>query len=164
MKAAAAGTESRGKQGFGRSLVVQYIALMTLIAVVLVTVFGLWSYHEQRQQMESQMLAEARVLEQSVQATWDFIDYEQENINTDADGSYNFKGLYCSLVGKSVGKLFTLSTDSRYVLRYTRLEPRNALDDRTPSSEPPLRNSGTAALRSTTDSPKMKAATRSFAT
>lgn len=129
MKAAAAGTESRGKQGFGRSLVVQYIALMTLIAVVLVTVFGLWSYHEQRQQMESQMLAEARVLEQSVQATWDFIDYEQENINTDADGSYNFKGLYCSLVGKSVGKLFTLSTDSRYVLRYTRLEPRNALDE-----------------------------------
>lgn len=124
-------TESAGaaKQGFGRSLVVQYIALMTAIAVVLVTVFGLWSYGEQRQQMESQMLAEARVLEQSVQATWDFIDYEQDNINTDADGSYNFKGLYCSLVGKSVGKLFTLSTDSRYVLRYTRLEPRNALDE-----------------------------------
>lgn len=117
------------KQGFGRSLVVQYIALMTVIAAVLVVVFGLWSYGEQQKQMETQMLAEARVLEQSVQATWDFIDYEQDNINYDADGTYNFKGLYCSLVGKSVGKLFTLSTDSRYVLRYTRLEPRNALDE-----------------------------------
>ena len=28
-----------------------------------------------------------------------------------------------------MGKLFTLSTDSRYVLRYTRLDPRNALDE-----------------------------------
>lgn len=116
-------------QAFGRSLVVQYVAFMTVVAAVLIALYCWWSYSEQTKQMEAQMLAEARVLEQSVQATWDFIDYEQDNINYDADGSYNFKGLYCSLVGKSVGKLFTLSTDSRYVLRYTRLDPRNALDE-----------------------------------
>ena len=116
-------------QAFGRSLVVQYVAFMTVVAAVLIALYCWWSYSEQTKQMEAQMLAEARGLEQSVQATWDFIDYEQDNINYDADGSYNFKGLYCSLVGKSVGKLFTLSTDSRYVLRYTRLDPRNALDE-----------------------------------
>lgn len=116
-------------QAFGRSLVVQYVAFMTVVAAVLIALYCWWSYSEQTKQMEAQMLAEARVLEQSVQATWDFIDYEQDNINYDADGSYNFKGLYCSLVGKSVGKLFTLSTDSRYALRYTRLDPRNALDE-----------------------------------
>lgn len=112
-----------------RPLVVQYVALMTAIAAVLIALYGVWSYHEQSQQMEAQMLAEARVLEKSVQATWDFIDYEQPNINYDRDGTYNFKGLYCSLVGKSVGKLFTMSTDDRYRLRYTRLNPRNALDE-----------------------------------
>ena len=38
------------------------------------------------------MLAEAGLLEKSVRATWDFIDYEQPNINYDRDGTYNFKG------------------------------------------------------------------------
>lgn len=112
-----------------RSLAVHYVALMTLIGAALIVLYGWWSYQEQTQQMEQQMLAEARVLEKSVRATWDFIDYEQPNINYDRDGTYNFKGLYCSLVGKSVGKLFTMSTDYQYLLRYTRLEPRNALDE-----------------------------------
>ncbi|MEC4176437.1 ATP-binding protein [Adlercreutzia sp. R7] len=118
-----------GKAHQGRPLVVRYIVLMTVVAVVLIGLFGELSYREQSRQMEAQMLAEARVLEKSVRATWDFIDYEQPNINYDRDGSYNFKGLYCSLVGKSVGKLFTMSTDNQYVLRYTRLDPRNALDE-----------------------------------
>ncbi|MDE8702479.1 DUF3365 domain-containing protein [Adlercreutzia equolifaciens] len=119
-----------GKKGARRArpLVVRYIALMTAVAVVLIALFGVMSYHEQSRHMEEQMLAEARVLEKSVRATWDFIDFEQPNINYDRDGTYNFKGLYCSLVGKSVGKLFTMSTDNQYELRYTRLDPRNALD------------------------------------
>ena len=112
-----------------RRLIVQYVALMSCIAVVLVAAYSAWSYGQQTRQMEEQMLSEARVLEKSVQATWDFIDYEQPNINYDSDGSYNFKGLYCSLVGKSVGKIFSMSTDYRYTLRYTRIDPRNALDE-----------------------------------
>ncbi|CVH78214.1 nitrate/nitrite sensor protein NarQ [Coriobacteriaceae bacterium CHKCI002] len=116
---------SRGR----RTLIVQYVALMSCIAVVLVAAYTVWSYVEQSRQIEQQMLSEARVLEKSVQATWDFIDYEQANINYDSDGTYNFKGLYCSLVGKSVGKLFSMSTDYRYTLRYTRIDPRNALDE-----------------------------------
>lgn len=112
-----------------RPLAVQYIALMTLIGAVLIALYGWCSYQEQAQSMERQMLAEARVLEKSVRATWDFIDHEQPNINYDRDGTYNFKGLYCSLVGKSVGKLFTMSTDYQYLLRYTRLNPRNVMDE-----------------------------------
>lgn len=107
----------------------QYVVMMTCIASVLVVAYTVWSYTEQASLIEEQMLSEVRVLEQSVQATWDFIDYEQANINYDRDGAYNFKGLYCSLVGKSVGKLFSMSTDYQYMLRYTRIDPRNALDE-----------------------------------
>lgn len=111
-----------------KRLIVRYVAIMTAIALVSVSLFGVVSYRSQIGQLESQMLAEARVLSLSVKATWDFMDYEQANINTDRDGSYNFKGLYCSLVGKSVGKLFSESTDYQYTLRYTRIDPRNNLD------------------------------------
>ncbi|MEE0705141.1 MAG: hypothetical protein UCH28_02015, partial [Adlercreutzia sp.] len=72
-----------GKRGARRArpLVVRYIALMTVVAVVLIALFGELSYREQARQMEEQMLAEAQVLEKSVRATWDFIDFEQPNIN-----------------------------------------------------------------------------------
>lgn len=119
----------RKAPGGRRTLLFQYISLMTGIAVILIIAFSSWSYVAQSQQIEEQMLSEVRVLEKSIQATWDFIDYEQTNINRDSDGSYNFKGLYCSLVGKSVGKLFSMSTDYQYTLRYTRVDPRNALDE-----------------------------------
>lgn len=120
--------EARASRG-RRTLIVQYVVLMTCIASVLVVAYSAWSYGQQTRQIEEQMLSEARVLEKSVQATWDFIDYEQPNINYDRDGAYNFKGLYCSLVGKSVGKIFSMSTDYQYTLRYTRNDPRNALDE-----------------------------------
>lgn len=120
--------EARASRG-RRTLIVQYVVLMTCIASVLVVAYSAWSYGQQTRQIEEQMLSEARVLEKSVQATWDFIDYEQPNINYDRDGTYNFKGLYCSLVGKSVGKIFSMSTDYQYTLRYTRNDPRNALDE-----------------------------------
>lgn len=87
MKAQRDSAAPRGK----RRLIVQYVALMSCIAVVLVAAYSAWSYGQQTRQMEEQMLSEARVLEKSVQATWDFIDYEQPNINYDRDGSYNFR-------------------------------------------------------------------------
>lgn len=75
------------------------------------------------------MLAEARVLNTSVMATWKFVDFEQTNINTDRDGTYNFKGIYCSLVGKGVARLFTAMTDDEYTMRYVRFDPRNVNDN-----------------------------------
>ena len=106
----------------------RYVALMTGIAVVVVLAFSAWSYFQQTSQAEEQMLAEARVLNASVNAAWDFVEFEQDNINYDRDGVYNFKGIYCSLVGKSVGRLFSIEMDYRYELSYTRDDPRNARD------------------------------------
>ena len=54
---------------------------------------------------------------------WDFISVNQELINTDGDGTYTFKGLHCSIVGTSVGALFSHRTD--YVIRYVSDNPRN---------------------------------------
>jgi len=100
------------------------------LSVTLVTLgaTSIWSYSQQQNQEQSQMLTEARLLDKAVFAAWRFIDNQQVKINTDADGSYNFKGIYCSLVGKSVGKIFSLSTESDYELKYVRENPRNRAD------------------------------------
>ena len=45
-----------------KKLIVRYVAIMTAIALVSVSLFGVVSYRSQIGQLESQMLAEARVL------------------------------------------------------------------------------------------------------
>ena len=72
------------------TLVSRYAVVVVCIGFVAFAVFIAWSFYEQGKYAEEQMLAEARVLDTSVNATWQFIDYEQNNINRDRDGVYNF--------------------------------------------------------------------------
>lgn len=100
------------------------LALPTTIVVSLLLVVSIvadvWL---QDRQSEEAMREKAYVLSQQMQAVWDFMAVNQDRINTDADGSYNFKGLHCSIVGTSVGALFTNRTD--YIVRYVSDSPRN---------------------------------------
>ena len=47
----------------------------------------------------------------------------QDEINYDADGSYNFKGIYCATAAKRIAKDFTDSS-SDYAIRYVRATPK----------------------------------------
>ena len=59
-------------------------------------------------------------------AAWDYIDAMQGRINYNSDGSYDFKGVYCSVAGKSIARRFTSTTDC--VVRYVRENPRTGTD------------------------------------
>lgn len=110
------------------SLTAGLIVITILVTAVTLGATSIWSYYHQQAQELDQMLTEARLLDKAVFAAWDFVGNQEARINTDADGSYNFKGIYCSLVGKSVGKLFSLSTGSLYQLSYIRDNPRSQQD------------------------------------
>lgn len=73
------------------------------------------------------MLEEARTFAREMDAVWQFMDNSQPVINTTTDGIYEFKGLHCSRVGKSVGALFSKGSD--YTIRYTNFNPRNLQDE-----------------------------------
>ena len=103
-----------------------FLAALSGLFVVSLGTFMVFDVHSQRQQSEAALLEEARVFALEMDAIWDFIDNSQYLINYTSDGTYEFKGLYCSLVGKSVGKLF--SGSSKYTIRYTNFEPRNVQD------------------------------------
>ncbi|WP_445900270.1 c-type heme family protein [Desulfitobacterium sp. THU1] len=85
-----------------------------------------WIFITQEKQAEREMQEKAYVLSQQMDAVWDFMVINQDVINYDADGDYNFKKLHCSLVGKSIGKLFGKKTG--YTIRYTNFQPRNKAD------------------------------------
>lgn len=98
------------------------LALSAVFIASLILVIGFDMRIQQKQAMDS-MANEARVFAREMQAVWDFMDISQDRINYDKDGEYDFKGLHCAVVGKSIGKLF--SKDNAYQIRYTTFKPRN---------------------------------------
>lgn len=112
-----------------KHLTLQSKFILTFSVTILVTfVFFLgWSAYSQRKQMERELAEKAKVMAAEMDAVWEFITINQERINYTSDGTYEFKGLYCSLAGKSIGELF--SKDQDYQFHYTNLEPRNSQDE-----------------------------------
>lgn len=104
----------------------RFIILMVGILAISLVLNLIWSTNSQRKQAETQMREKAYVLSQQLDAVWEFISINQDVINYDSDGNYNFKGLHCSLVGKSIGKLFGQKT--AYIIRYINFNPRNKAD------------------------------------
>lgn len=85
------------------------VTIVVFLLLVVSIVADVWL---QNRQSEEALHEQAHILSEQMQAVWDFMTVNQDRINTDADGDYNFKGLHCSIVGTSVGALFTDRTDS----------------------------------------------------
>lgn len=101
------------------------LALPTVLIIAVALVLNvLWSYTSQREQAQAAMREQASMLTRQLDAMWDFMAINQDRINYDSDGSYDFKGLHCSIVGLSVSGRFSQGTD--YSIRYVSDHPRNA--------------------------------------
>lgn len=62
-----------------------------------------------------------------MEAVWEFMNKSQDKINYDSAGNFEFKGLQCSIAGRSVGAFFSRDTD--YTVRYVSDTPRNRADE-----------------------------------
>lgn len=104
--------------------------LTAVLAVCLTTaavVYSVWSYSLQMRNMNDRALSEARTLAVEVCAAWDYVNDVQHTINYNDDGSYDFKGVYCSIAGKNIAQRFTSQTDG-YAIRFVRENPRSPSD------------------------------------
>lgn len=110
------------------------IKLRTKIAVLVlgvVTVFlcanVLWESDRSAALEESELVQQARALSANMEAVWEFMNHNQDKINYDSAGNFEFKGLQCSIAGRSVGAYFSRDTD--YTVRYVSDTPRNRADE-----------------------------------
>ncbi|WP_160214435.1 c-type heme family protein [Adlercreutzia aquisgranensis] len=103
-----------------------YLAALTAVSIVTFVAFSLFDVHVQQQQTEEALLEEARTFAREMDAVWQFMDNSQNVINYSSAGDFDFKGLHCSVVGKSVGAIFSAGND--YTIRYTNFNPRSAMD------------------------------------
>lgn len=98
--------------------------ILIALMVLAVALNAIWSMNSQLNRAEDEMLEKSRILTEELDAVWEFMDINQDRIDTDADGSYNFKGLYCAIAGKSIAKI--LERESDYIVRYTSPTPRKS--------------------------------------
>ncbi|MEC4183545.1 DUF3365 domain-containing protein [Adlercreutzia sp. R21] len=110
------------------------IKLRTKIAVLVlgvVTVFlcanVLWESSRGAELEEAELVQQARALSANMEAVWEFMNHNQDKINYDSAGNFEFKGLQCSIAGRSVGAYFT--RDTNYSVRYVSDTPRNRADE-----------------------------------
>ena len=103
-----------------------YVAALSAVFGLSFLAFAVFDFYSQQRQTEAALLEEARTFAREMDAVWQFMDNSQSVINNTSDGTYEFKGLHCSLVGKSVGRLFSAGSD--YAIRYTNFNPRSEQD------------------------------------
>ena len=112
------------KKGYKR-LWGKLFLLLGMVIVLACAVYSAWSHQLEAAENERRALAEARTLSAQMNASWDYIGSIQDQINY-TDGRFDFKGVYCSLAGKSIARRFTDTTD--YTIRYVRENPRSGND------------------------------------
>ncbi|WP_080801826.1 ATP-binding protein [Arabiibacter massiliensis] len=104
------------------------LGFLLSISIVLVAIaYVVGSFLSYQHIYENQVLEVARSLRMAMQASWNYVDDSQDLINYNSDGSYDFKGVYCSVAGKSIAQRFTMQSNS-YGVRYVRYDPRSGTD------------------------------------
>lgn len=100
-----------------------YLISLTLVFSTAVLLFAVFDMESQRKASDQALLEEARTFAREMDATWQFMDNSQDKINYTTEGAYEFKGLHCAVVGKSIGAIFSAGSD--YAIRYVNLDPRS---------------------------------------
>lgn len=108
------------------SLRVVSLLVLTFVFVVATAVFTVFDIRTQTGDNGNLPRRGGAHLRSEMDAVWEFMDNSQYTINNTTTGVYEFKGLHCAIVGKSVGAIF--SAGNNYSIRYTNFEPRRAQD------------------------------------
>ena len=101
----------------------RYLWILSSIIAVLVILNFFWSTISFRESEFNRVQEKAAVMTEQFIAIRSFIAQNQDRINNDADGNFEFKHLNPAAVGKGVGDLLGAQTD--YTIKQTRLNPRN---------------------------------------
>ncbi|MDR2586770.1 MAG: DUF3365 domain-containing protein [Coriobacteriales bacterium] len=114
------------KEPAALGLRIKVIGLLALVFIILIGADIVLTSNFQRAATASELLEESRVLVKEMDAVWNFISLNQDNINYNSNGEYDYKGLHCAIAGRAVAALFSQDTD--YEIHFVNLDPRNFIN------------------------------------
>lgn len=102
---------------------------MLATVIVIVSVMGfkfMWDFIWSKKQAEQNMIEKAQVIAEQQKAIWEFMAINQNKINYDSKGNFEYKNLSCSTTAMGVGAM--LASKTEYKIKPTNMEYRNALN------------------------------------
>jgi len=99
------------------------MGFITLAITAVMTLNLAWNIRLEKQSGEQKMLAKAQLITQQFVAVRSFAAANQDRINYDSQGNFEFKRLNPAAFGRGVGEIFNNKTS--YTFKQTRLQPRN---------------------------------------
>ena len=118
---------SRFRQFFAsRTMRTIIITAMTVIVIVSLAVFCTIDRKLQGDRQQATLAEEARIFADEMDAVWKFMEIARLSVDEEEADYYVQNRLFCAVVGRSVGALFSDGND--YKIRYTNFNPRNYLD------------------------------------
>ena len=107
----------------GRKLIHIYMGYITLAITIVMTLNLAWNIRVEKESGEQKMLEKAQLITQQFVAVRSFAAANQDRINFDSHGNFEFKRLNPAAFGRGVGEIFNNKTS--YTFKQTRLQPRN---------------------------------------
>jgi len=108
------------------NLTFRFMSATILVIVIVMGIKFAWDFREQQRQAMNEMMEKAQVITKQQIATWEFMSINQDNINYDAEGNFEFKHMNCSTVAMGIGMFFAEMT--KYHLKPTNIQYRNVLN------------------------------------
>lgn len=102
---------------------------MLATVIIIITVMGIkfsWDYSEEKKQTERELIEKAQIISEQQKALMEFVAINQNKINYDSKGNFEFKHLSCSTVAMGVGMM--LASETEYRINPTNLQYRNVLN------------------------------------
>ncbi|MFA5536523.1 MAG: DUF3365 domain-containing protein, partial [Bacillota bacterium] len=112
--------------GFRDNLIFRFMLAIALIIVLVMGVKFIWDLNKMTNRVASSLLEKAQVITEQQKAIWEFMVRNQNKINYDSSGGFEYKHLSCSTTVMGVGAMLASRTD--YVIKPTNTEYRNILN------------------------------------
>ncbi|MEA4902466.1 c-type heme family protein [Desulfitobacterium sp.] len=105
------------------SLIYRFMFFTTIVVVVIMSMNFIWDYKSKKTQAIVEMHEKAEVITEQLIATREVIAKNQDLINYDSQGNFEFKHLNPAAVGMEICEVFGKSTN--YSIKQTRIDYRN---------------------------------------
>lgn len=108
------------------NLIFRFMLAIVLIIVLVMGAKFIWDLNKMTNRTANNLLEKAQVITEQQKAVWDFMVWNQDKINYDSAGGFEYKFLTCSTTVMGVGAM--LASRTEYVIKPTNIEYRNILN------------------------------------
>lgn len=108
------------------NLIFRFMFAIIFIILLVMGAKFVWDLNKMTNRVGDNLIEKAQIITEQQKAIWEFMVRNQNKINYDTEGNFEYKHLSCSTTAMGVGAILSSRTD--YMIKPTNIECRNVLN------------------------------------